>query len=468
LIIDNTGLDKAKAATTSLDLGADGELKATLTVINANVRVMAARLAEAVFTDSTVTLDVDAVAVLRASDSHFTQARDIEIGELSLSGGGWSQAGFALDAKRYEFVGSLLDMSGAFGGAQTDLVVEGFTVALHRSATWKKVRVLSGGVITTPLASEDFTQAIAIKADEIEVDASSRIDVSGKGRLGTLVIGPYTGGSHGGTGGLYQSGPTNTPYGDFREPWDFGSGGRGSSNNFTRGGGALVLETPLLRLGGLIQANGQYQGNYYGSGSGGSILLRVGTLELGAEALIQANGGGDTGYYSYGGGGGGRIAVHFQQVDRAALVQRVQARGGYGRNAQHGSAGTVYLNDLSSGQAELIIDNTGLEKAKAATTLLDLGADGELTATLTVINANVRVMATRLAEAVFTDSTVTLDVDAVAVLRASGSHFTQARDIEVGELSLNGGGWNQAGFALNAERYDFVDRGLAAGASGCG
>ena len=437
LIIDNTGIDKARAATTRLDVSDNAEFADKLTVINANIELVGAKLGEVSFADSTASLNVAEVLLLQANNSQLTQVRDIAVTDLLMAGGSWIQAGHALNAERYTFDGSTLDLSGAFSGVQTDLIVDGFTVTLNQSATWRKVRVLNGGLITTPVASDSFTQAVVITADEIEVDASSRIDVSGKGQLGTTAIGTYTGGSYGGSGGVYN-GSTNESYGDFREPTDFGSGGRGS-NTFTRGGGALELRAGTLKLDGQLLANGQYVSSQ-GSGSGGSLLLRVDAIELGSEAKIQANGGGTNtcGACTYGGGGGGRIAVHFQEVDRATLLQRLQVRGGLSWNYQQGGAGTLYLNDRSSDQAELIIDNTSVDRAKAATTLLDLGSEGELKEKLTVNNANVELLAGQL-----------------GLVQAAGSHLLQRADLNVADLRLDAGLWNQAGFALSTSSYRF-------------
>ncbi|WP_201787442.1 hypothetical protein, partial [Pseudomonas sp. BMS12] len=69
-------------------------------------------------------------------------------------------------------------VQGIYRNSANELVVDGFSLELPSSGSWSKVRVLNGGVITTPVASDSFTQGITITADEIEVDASSRIDVS--------------------------------------------------------------------------------------------------------------------------------------------------------------------------------------------------------------------------------------------------------------------------------------------------
>ncbi|MDZ4336327.1 MAG: Ig-like domain-containing protein, partial [Pseudomonas sp.] len=347
-----------------------------------------------------------------------------------------------------------------------ELLVDGFTVELSKSSTWSKIRVLNGGVITTPVASDSFTQGITITADEIEVDATSRIDVSNKGRRSTASMPNYTGHSHGGRGGSSSSGAAPASYGSYLEPRDLGVGGYVSGD--ARGGGALELNTAVLKLSGALLANGQSvshaSSGSFGSGSGGSLLLTIERLELGAHGRIEANGGGRQGTeccYA-GAGGGGRIAVNYKQLTYPGTEPAIRAKGGATspwptNTEQHGAAGTVYLNDLTNARAELIIDNSGLDKTRAATTLLDLDATGELTAKLTVINANVQLIGTKLGEVSLKDSVASVKVDEIALLQSSNSQFTQAKDVQVANLQLIGGSWNQAGFALHADSYQFAN-----------
>ncbi|WP_442961850.1 hypothetical protein, partial [Pseudomonas sp. BMS12] len=338
-----------------------------------------------------------------------TQAQNLQVGDLQVAGGRWSQSGFDLNADNYSFVGNTFQLSGAFNQVADELIVDGYTAELAKSYSWSKVRVINGGVITTPVESSSFTQGITITADEVEVDASSKIDVSGKGKQSSAGLGAYGGGSYGGTGGT----PSNTPYGDFNEPQDFGSGGGNGGSSYTRGGGAIALQVSELKLEGQLLANGLTQ-YAFGSGSGGSLLLRADTLILGEQAKIEAKGGGIGSPCCYAsGGGGGRIAVHYRDLQKATGAV-VMASGGPtsgwpNNNVQHGAAGTIYWNDLD-GQQELVIDNSGIDKARAATTVLNLGADGELAAKLTVINANVELIGAKLGEMSLKDSTAKVQV----------------------------------------------------------
>ena len=270
-------------------------------------------------------------------------------------------------------------------GEMGELDVDGYTLELDRNGTWSKIRVINGGVITAPL-----NQSLVITADQIEVDASSRIDVSGRGALGTTELGTYTGGSYGGSGGVYNNSVTNALYGDFREPKDLGSGGRRYDNDFTRGGGAIELQAQVLKLDGLIQANGQANNGSYGSGSGGSLLLRVEQLSLGAQARIEANGGSDTTCCTYGGGGGGRVALYYGELLQGALNTQILARGGLSSNAQPGAAGTVYLKNTASEEEELVLNNTGVPSS-ASSSLVDLRGEVTYGGKITLINVSAMV-----------------------------------------------------------------------------
>ncbi|WP_394239325.1 hypothetical protein, partial [Pseudomonas anguilliseptica] len=264
------------------------------------------------------------------------------------------------------------------------LIVDGATLTLAGAHDYEAVVVRNSGVITSPAQ-----QSITITADEIEVDATSRIDVSGKGMLGNTTIGTHTGGSYGGSGGSYNGGAANSPYGDFREPKDFGTGGRYTNASYTRGGGAIELRAGLLKLDGLIQANGQHASSY-GSGSGGSLLLYAETLQLGADARIEANGGGASTGSTYGGGGGGRVALYYGELTQGSLQDQLLAKGGLSQYAQPGAAGSVYLKNTAANTEELVFNNTGVPSS-APMSLLDLTNGSSFSGKVTLVNAVAQV-----------------------------------------------------------------------------
>ncbi|WP_201787426.1 hypothetical protein, partial [Pseudomonas sp. BMS12] len=180
--------------------------------------------------------------------------------------------------------------------AGDDVIVEGATLTLYGATRFGSLTLRTGARVISPTG-----YSLSISADSIRIDASSRIDVSAKGNVANTGLNTnyYSGGSYGGRGGGYSTGSTNyyslASYGDYRLPRDLGTGGRNSSSSVTRGGGALELIADSLSLDGLILADGQtIAGSSYGSGSGGSVLLQVGSLGLGEQARIQADGGGST------------------------------------------------------------------------------------------------------------------------------------------------------------------------------
>ncbi len=179
----------------------------------------------------------------------------------------------------------------------------------------------------------------------MNVTSNSAIDVTACGLRALSGITGRPGGSYGGRGSNYngKSGPT---YGDVRRPVDLGSGGFGSSDRSTRGGGYLHIVTTSLMLEGSLLANGQSHLEYTGGGSGGSILLDVATLTGGG--IIRANGG-IAGANGAGHGGGGRVAVYYQNIT-GFTSSDIEAKAS-------GSAewGTVYL----AGPRRVSVNNIG-------------------------------------------------------------------------------------------------------------
>ncbi|WP_394239323.1 Ig-like domain-containing protein, partial [Pseudomonas anguilliseptica] len=198
-----------------------------------------------------------------------------------------------------------------------------------------------------PVASDSFTQGVTITADEIEVDATSRIDVSGKGLLPSAAVGNYCGGSHGGLGGTYGGCGTNAVYGDYLAPVAFGMGGRYSgASNPNRGGGALKLVARSLKLDGQLLANGATNSinTTVGGGAGGSLWVDTQVLLGSVTTRIQANGG--NGLHSGGPGGGGRVAIYYaglQGID--VLSQFSVAAGAKTGNATAGQPGSLHLEN---------------------------------------------------------------------------------------------------------------------------
>lgn len=229
------------------------------------------------------------------------------------------------------------------------------------------------------------TQGMTIRVlGDMVIDATSRIDVTGRGYApgegpgagSTVTVGPNTrgtGAGHGGIGGAdfgRQPEGFGQAYGDLRWPTEFGSGGGGpgggngcgSLSSTGSGGGALMISVGgTLTLEGEIRANGGDSPRMTGSGSGGSVLVLAGQLE--GQGEIQANGGATNSSQpglcggGSGNGGGGRIAVY--AAESSAWGGQMEARGGSATNSNRAGAGTIYFSRGGDITPELIIDNFG-------------------------------------------------------------------------------------------------------------
>ncbi|MCL5097556.1 MAG: hypothetical protein M1608_08520 [Candidatus Omnitrophica bacterium] len=212
------------------------------------------------------------------------------------------------------------------------------------------LQVANGAVLTHQVTTptREYSLRLTI-ASNLLVDASSRIDVSGRGYLGNYAIGNVrtggatgtSGGSYGGLGFSSGGGTANAVYGDYRNPDELGSGGAGDKARAGAGGGLVRVTASSARIDGAIFANGQAGLNYYqvgGSGSGGAILFNVGTLD--GTGRLSADGGNGGG--GFGSGGGGRIAIYtWDSMD--FTVTNITANGGTGGNGS-GQPGTVQLS----------------------------------------------------------------------------------------------------------------------------
>jgi hypothetical protein len=244
------------------------------------------------------------------------------------------------------------------------VVIDAATVSVQscRPAT---MILRNGAVLTHPRATASTVPYLEVTTSTLTVDATSRIDVSGRGYLGgragdnasevgRTLGNSTTGGSTGASGGSY-GGPggdspdaraSNAVYGDFRDPNEPGSGGAGTCGRGT-GGGLVRIDADMVVLDGEIRADGD-TGNTCGGGSGGGIGLTVDTLAGGGR--IRADGG----LSSSGGGGGGRVAIRYE-TSLSFGLDRVQANGGLGTAV--GGVGTIFVRDVDGQQfGELRID----------------------------------------------------------------------------------------------------------------
>jgi len=124
-----------------------------------------------------------------------------------------------------------------------DILIEGAQVAIDGTHQFNSVHLINGAVLTHTANTATLTHKVDLSvAEQIIVDATSRIDVTSKGYLpgrttGNTTLGGATGhggGSYGGRGAS-NNGSTNAVYGDYADPSDWGSGsGSGPNGNASK------------------------------------------------------------------------------------------------------------------------------------------------------------------------------------------------------------------------------------------
>ncbi len=270
------------------------------------------------------------------------------------------------------------------------LQVNGRTLTVDGAHTFANLILLNGAVLThSPTTATKVNRIDLVITGTLQIDATSKIDVSARGFLGGgrpgnpfpfagMTVGfqagstDLDGGSYGGLGGGEAASPA---YGDFRNPNDPGSGGAGIASAGRvggSGGGVVRIIAQNVSLNGQILANG---GNFTtdcceGGGSGGALRIDVGTLT--GTGLISANGG--NGNASSGGGGGGRIAIYYQDISSFNL-ENITAFGGVGNSPNpNGGAGTLYLQGPIRDGGELLVDNGNRAAFPLSTLIAPLGS----------------------------------------------------------------------------------------------
>jgi hypothetical protein len=232
------------------------------------------------------------------------------------------------------------------------------------------------GVLTHFDTTLAYEPRLELAVGTLAIASDGAIHVDGRGYLGGLRGGNdgvgnsenntqgatyRAAGSYGGLGARYDGVP-NGLYGDLTAPVELGSGG--SMGAFSapggNGGGRVRVAAAAVLLDGSITARGQTGGSYQGgSGSGGAVLLEVGSISgLGG---VYADGGG----YEVG-GGGGRVAVHYTTL--AMPQSRFTAMGGQGTHGDGGN-GTVFFKSGTQVNGELVIDGGNVETPDDSVTI---------------------------------------------------------------------------------------------------
>jgi RHS repeat-associated protein len=288
------------------------------------------------------------------------------------------------------------------------LQVNGRTLTVNGQHTFANLILLNGAVLThAPTTASTQGKLDIVVTGTVQVDTTSRIDVTGRGFLGGgqpgnpsstngMTVGfqatnqSGTAGSYGGLGGNF-SGSTNPVYGDFRNPNEVGSGGGGFQGAPAGNGGGLVrIIAQTMVLNGSIRADGGVATQFSAGGSGGGIRLDVGSLS--GSGSISANGSSASPVAGGGGGGGGRVAVYYQSAPTFKFANVTSFGANFTGGSINGGPGTVYLQGPTRESGELIIDNINLTVPVASTTPI-LGA-----ANTTLSLSHLRVRRTALAK----------------------------------------------------------------------
>ena len=146
--------------------------------------------------------------------------------------------------------------------------------------------LLNGAVLTHLPATTNREYSLVLSVtNDLLVDGTSRIDVSGRGYLPGYTLGNTTngaanftaGGSYGGLGPVCcgSSSVANGPYGDYHNPNELGSGS-GTYGGGAPGGGLARIAAGAAQVDGGILANG---GSGLEGGSGGAVWMNCGDAE---------------------------------------------------------------------------------------------------------------------------------------------------------------------------------------------
>ncbi len=329
------------------------------------------------------------------------------------------------------------------------VLLDGATVSLYPSASGeprqlRTVVLYAGGpdapsVLTVPevtsyAASQPFHPLELEIGSLLGVGAGCRIDVSGRGLLGSSDAGEaswpgvepserYAGGSHGGIGGMATV-TTWTDPGSLRlaggvsdsvhEPRLPGAGGGGAGSSAGSTGGGVVVVDALhatVRVAGAVRADGAGS-TAAGAGAGGSLQVTAGRLVVSGELSAS---GGTSDRPRYGDGGGGRVAARVHELvgSAAALAARVAADGGSDSDSLAG-AGTVLVQPLDEHGAPAATPTLWIAASAPGATLMPSLGNGEVAA-VDGDAATVTVTAPGARGSVVGDTVVVRDGDGASV-----------------------------------------------------
>ncbi|MDD2455527.1 MAG: hypothetical protein PHE10_04260, partial [Kiritimatiellae bacterium] len=206
-----------------------------------------------------------------------------------------------------------------------NVVVDGCTLTIDGVHVLDRLTLTNNATVTHTAGAEGMLLTVC---NDVSVASGSYIRANGRGAVKHAATTGRSGGSHGGRGQPETPSTSCPTFGDAFWPVTLGTGGSADGAGTTRGGGRIQIAADSILLNGSVTANGQNSPEYTGSGSGGSILIEVGTLS--GSGSITANGGVPV---NAGAGGGGRIAVYAQNAEAftpSALEAKASAGAGWG------------------------------------------------------------------------------------------------------------------------------------------
>ncbi len=246
-----------------------------------------------------------------------------------------------------------------------DITVDGVRLTVDGPHNFASLALVNGATLTHSTATVALP-VITVQGD-VSVDATSSVDVSGRGRNdqgGNRVFGGSYGGWSSNVGGTRPGGP----YGSATEPFQHGIG------KSRRGGGVIrLIVSGTLTNDGLIASDGQAGNGDYGSGSGGSIWIDAQTLA--GSGSIRADGGSTS---TLGAGSGGRVAVYYG-TNAGFDLSLIRADARAQSNGRTSGAGTVYLaQSASAAELRVVSDVVTTERTPVSPFVGTLLVEGAL------------------------------------------------------------------------------------------
>ena len=252
------------------------------------------------------------------------------------------------------------------------------TLVAFESVTTPVLVVQNGSTLSSQSSSQTYETRLDINATSVTVDATSAIDVAGRGHLGACTpsgqcgageVGGHAAIRSGGSHGARGAGESPASFGDYLDPDTLGMGGghgNGSGEDGGNGGGRVRIVADTLILDGQLTADGYPALDAFvqngGGGAGGSIRIDVATM--GGSGALRARGGSSP---AGTGGGGGRIAVRVTGTNTFDLPGQLSTSGGDGPTGA-GGAGSIYV-EAPGLPPELRFDNEGLVAAQLSESL---------------------------------------------------------------------------------------------------